>query len=442
MIRRMLRLTDRFPDSQLESDFLLKLGMERIFVARFVYLALLAGYLTLVLGIVFPSRSNTPWRVDQALTIVSLLAAISLLTFTKYGAQWYAHTVGVAAVVLTVVTEVHLGETPDGTIYITCIFVLIILCVFTLFRLTSRPATLIGLAVLIIASYRIVRANNQSSQDVTLQLTVVIVACICGFLACVTHEYLSRKTFLLSIDLHSTNKDLDEANGLKSQLMEISALHLGNPLEKVIRYAEELIDEHADDPDLRKDLNGIRHGAERMERLIKQLLTLSEIETGHLPMTIEPIDLSGLIHQLGRDVEQMARQKAIQLEVICDPNIQVHGDREKIISIWENLVSNALKYSPAGKTVRVEVHRTDNHIQLTVTDEGPGLNESDHKNLFQSWRRLSAQPTAGESSTGLGLSIVKSFVEMHHGSIRAQSDGPGRGTAFHVEIPIRPASSS
>jgi signal transduction histidine kinase len=112
----------------------------------------------------------------------------------------------------------------------------------------------------------------------------------------------------------------------------------------------------------------------------------------------------------------------------------VIGDRIRIQEIIDNLVSNAVKYTPHGGEVRVLLARRGNVVRLVVSDTGPGFTEEDKKKLFKKFQRLSARPTGGESSTGLGLAIVKKLVELMEGTIWLESQ-PGEGAIFYVELP-------
>jgi signal transduction histidine kinase len=111
----------------------------------------------------------------------------------------------------------------------------------------------------------------------------------------------------------------------------------------------------------------------------------------------------------------------------CDP--------DRLREAVDNLISNAIKYSPVGGNIEMTMSVADDNILIRVADEGAGLSEEDVSRLFGRFQRLSARPTGGESSTGLGLSIVKRIVELHGGSVAAQSPGPGRGTTFTIRLP-------
>jgi signal transduction histidine kinase len=105
----------------------------------------------------------------------------------------------------------------------------------------------------------------------------------------------------------------------------------------------------------------------------------------------------------------------------------------------DNLVSNAIKYSPSGGNIELSMSADKSNAVICVRDEGAGLSEEDMSRLFGRFQRLSAKPTGGENSTGLGLSIVKRIIELHGGTIDADSPGPGRGATFTIRLPVVPA---
>ncbi|MNV55100.1 Sensor histidine kinase YycG [compost metagenome] len=116
----------------------------------------------------------------------------------------------------------------------------------------------------------------------------------------------------------------------------------------------------------------------------------------------------------------------------------MNADEGKLTEIVDNLVNNAIKYSPLGTNIFVRVRETADHkVIIEVEDEGLGLTIEDKSKLYQRFTRLSAQPTGGENSTGLGLSIVKVLVEAHEGTIFAESEGQGKGCKFIVKLPTR-----
>ncbi|KER09264.1 MAG: hypothetical protein HY22_12970 [[Candidatus Thermochlorobacteriaceae] bacterium GBChlB] len=131
----------------------------------------------------------------------------------------------------------------------------------------------------------------------------------------------------------------------------------------------------------------------------------------------------------------MAQNKRQCLQLHLEENCIVNVDAERMKEVVENLIGNAIKYSPHEKTIWITVARIGrDKVRFSVRDEGQGLTEEDMKKLFGKFQRLSARPTGGESSTGLGLSIVKKLVELHGGKIWAESEGKDKGATFTVEL--------
>src|SRR5262249_8029983 len=131
----------------------------------------------------------------------------------------------------------------------------------------------------------------------------------------------------------------------------------------------------------------------------------------------------------------LLEKKGQRIEVNAPAGLTVSGDPDRLREAIDNLVSNAIKYSPMGGRVGIAVAPEGDDVLIPVSDNGPGLSPEDMSRLFGRFHRLSARPTAGESSTGLGLSIVKRIVELHGGQITAQSPGPGSGTTFTIALP-------
>ena len=135
-----------------------------------------------------------------------------------------------------------------------------------------------------------------------------------------------------------------------------------------------------------------------------------------------------------------AERKGQRIEVEAAASF-VRGDAGRLYEVVDNLLNNAVKYTPPGGALRLSLEERAGHVRLTVADSGPGLLPEDREKLFQRFQRLSAKPTGGESSTGLGLAIVKQLVELHGGRVWAESDGPGTGSRFVVELDALPVST-
>ena len=228
-------------------------------------------------------------------------------------------------------------------------------------------------------------------------------------------------------------KDLaQEADRQKGELLGIAAHDLKTPLQTIIGYAEMT----AERPGWAADYAGrTSHAAQRMVDIINRLLQSEEIARGGMPLTRRTVDVGRLTQAMAITLQSQASAKKQRIQAAAEPACEVDGDEDWLGQVLENLIGNAIKYSPERHSIWVNVRKTDTKVLLEVRDEGPGLTDADKAKVFGRFQRLSARPTGGETSTGLGLSIVKQLVELHQGRVWAESDGPDKGTRFFVELP-------
>jgi signal transduction histidine kinase len=149
----------------------------------------------------------------------------------------------------------------------------------------------------------------------------------------------------------------------------------------------------------------------------------------------EPVDIAALVGEVADANQPSAANKQQTIAVSAPPNFVTMCDADRMREAIDNLVSNAIKYSPIGGKIRLVVSHENNSTIIRIADQGAGLSPEDLGRLFGRFQRLSAKPTAGESSTGLGLSIVKRIIDMHGGQVTADSAGPGQGSTFTVVLP-------
>jgi signal transduction histidine kinase len=149
----------------------------------------------------------------------------------------------------------------------------------------------------------------------------------------------------------------------------------------------------------------------------------------------EPVDVAALVKEVAEANQPLAVNKQQAIHVTAPANIVTMCDTDRIREAIDNLISNAIKYSPIGGKIGVIVSHEGGDTIVRVSDEGAGLSPEDLGRLFGRFQRLSAKPTAGESSTGLGLSIVKRIIDMHGGEVTAESEGPGKGSTFTITLP-------
>ncbi|MGB8355295.1 MAG: HAMP domain-containing sensor histidine kinase [Chthoniobacteraceae bacterium] len=235
-------------------------------------------------------------------------------------------------------------------------------------------------------------------------------------------------------DLAQANKRLLTLDAEKNEFIGIAAHDLKNPLMAVLGYAEIL----AMQTNPTREYNylygeHIKTAAERMLHLIKNLLDINAMEHGLLAVNIREVDLGSLIKQTIALQQITADRKKITIHFDPRETVYVMADSAATLQIVENFISNAVKYSPKSSNIYINITERQGRVTMEVRDEGPGLSAEDQTMLFQKFSRLTPQPTDGESSNGLGLSIVKRLAEAMGGEVGCQSQ-LGLGTTFSVSL--------
>jgi signal transduction histidine kinase len=173
--------------------------------------------------------------------------------------------------------------------------------------------------------------------------------------------------------------------------------------------------------------------------MVDHLISDAMADAFDITIRREPVDIAVLVSEVADANQPLAVNKQQTMTVSAPPNFVTMCDTDRIREAIDNLVSNAIKYSPIGGKISVLVSHEKNNTVIRIVDQGAGLSPEDLSRLFVRFQRLSAKPTAGESSTGLGLSIVKRIIDMHGGEVTANSAGPGQGSTFTVTLPATDA---
>ncbi len=221
----------------------------------------------------------------------------------------------------------------------------------------------------------------------------------------------------------------------QNQVLSIAAHDLKTPLTALALWVELARNAKNDPEQIENMLDRIKESGEKMNRLINDLLESASEEAGKIQLRFATIYLADVVEKVVTSNEVLARNKNLELHFNIEHNPLVNADEEKLTEIADNLINNAIKYSSKDKNITITISEKSGRAILQVQDEGPGLTDEDKKNLFQRFVKLSAKPTGGESSTGLGLSIVNSLIEAHHGTIVAKSAGKDKGATFIIEMP-------
>jgi signal transduction histidine kinase len=231
---------------------------------------------------------------------------------------------------------------------------------------------------------------------------------------------------------------LQRANGFKNEILGTVAHDLKNPLGVILGRTEmltELISTDASKEGILPQIDHIRDATKRLTTMVDHLISDAMADAFDITIRREPVDVAALVSEVADANQLLAVNKQQTITISAPANIVTMCDTDRIREAIDNLVSNAIKYSPIGGRISVVVTHEEGNTMIRVVDEGAGLSPEDLGRLFGRFQRLSAKPTAGESSTGLGLSIVKRIIDMHGGEVTANSDGPGKGSTFTIALP-------
>jgi signal transduction histidine kinase len=247
----------------------------------------------------------------------------------------------------------------------------------------------------------------------------------------------SQKLEAASGELKAANERLKELDRLKDDFVSTVTHELRTPLTSIRSFSEILKDNPDLDPAQRLEfLRIVVDESERLTRLINQVLDLSKVEAGSLGWDIRPIDAGDALEAALSATRRLAQDKGIALEERLPTfPLSVLADRDRLIQVLINLLSNAIKFAPASQgRIRAELTARENGILFTISDNGPGIDESHHEAIFDKFRQMSDQQSGKPAGTGLGLAISRGIVEHLKGRIWVESQ-PGFGATFHVLLP-------
>lgn len=250
------------------------------------------------------------------------------------------------------------------------------------------------------------------------------------------HDFLSKPVYPPELRSRiDVGKRLVEMHSLKNKFLGIAAHDLRNPIIAIRGFASLMLD--GEDPltqDQREFLDIMVSVGNDMLGLINDLLDVSAIESGRLELSLADGSPKEVLEKRIRLARVLAEKKNIRILEELEETGAARFDEARMGQVMDNFLSNAVKFSPEGSSIRVGLTRNADLITLSVSDEGPGLSDKDKQKLFGEFQRLSATPTGGEKSTGLGLAITKKIVEAHGGRIQVRST-LGEGSTFSFTLP-------
>ena len=233
----------------------------------------------------------------------------------------------------------------------------------------------------------------------------------------------------------------EEANRAKDEFLATASHELRTPLNAILGWSAMLEQTASLDGRTAKGLQSINRNTRALAQLVDDLLDVSRMISGKMRLDVAPMDLGDVVDAAVETILPAASAKDIDIHVAVDPASRtMTGDATRLQQAVWNLLSNAVKFTAAGGRVEVRTRLDDGQIELTVTDSGIGIDATFLPYVFDRFRQADASSTRAQSGLGLGLAIVRHLVELHGGSVRAESDGRDAGTRFVVRLPRRHVS--
>jgi PAS domain S-box-containing protein len=231
--------------------------------------------------------------------------------------------------------------------------------------------------------------------------------------------------------------EAEAANTIKDEFLAILSHELRTPLTSILGWSKLLADGNLDDAASKRALETIVRNARAQRQLIDDLLDISRIITGKLRLDVRPVELAQIIESVVDGVRPAADARNIHLQTTLDSlTSPISGDPDRLQQIIWNLLINAIKFTPKGGRVQLRFERIESHVEIIISDTGQGISPELLPHIFDRFRQFDSSSTRRHSGLGLGLSIVRQLVELHGGTVEAESAGEGEGTTFKVILPM------
>jgi PAS domain S-box-containing protein len=234
-------------------------------------------------------------------------------------------------------------------------------------------------------------------------------------------------------------RQAEESNRLKDEFLATISHELRTPLSAILGWARMLRMGQLSEENAVKALETIERNARAQAQLVDDLLDVSRIITGKLRMDVQPADPNTFIDAAVESVRPAAEAKGVRVQKVIDTApIAIPGDPVRLQQVVWNLLSNAIKFTPRGGRVQIRTQRVNSHLEIVVSDTGQGIAPDFLPHVFDRFRQADQRTSRQHGGMGLGLAIVRHLVELHGGTVRANSEGEGHGSTFTVMLPITP----
>lgn len=231
--------------------------------------------------------------------------------------------------------------------------------------------------------------------------------------------------------------EAERANRTKDEFLATVSHELRTPLNAIMGWSQILRRGKYDETSMRHAMETIERNARSQAQIINDILDVSRIITGKLPLEVRPVELSDVINSAVETVCHAAQAKGIRIQTMLDTNAgPVSGDANRLRQVVWNLLSNAVKFSAKGGRVQVRLERANSHVEIIVSDTGRGITPEFLPWVFDRFRQADSSASRVHGGLGLGLAIVRHLVELHGGTVHAFSAGEGKGATFTVSLPL------
>jgi signal transduction histidine kinase/ActR/RegA family two-component response regulator len=237
--------------------------------------------------------------------------------------------------------------------------------------------------------------------------------------------------------------EAETANRMKDEFLATVSHEIRTPLNAIIGWSHLLRTGRLDEATAARAVETIDRNAKSQAQLIEDILDVSRMITGKLRLNNEPVDIASVINAAIDSVQLAINSKDLKLEITLDPSARhTLGDASRLQQVVWNLLANAIKFTPSGGRIEVKVERAGRNLQIRVSDAGQGIDTDFLPFIFDRFRQADGTTTREHGGLGLGLAIVRHLVELHGGTIKADSAGKGKGATFIINLPLAPQDST
>ena len=281
-----------------------------------------------------------------------------------------------------------------------------------------------------------VRTEREQKQKIVLYAVAASLILMSLLVIIVTRSLVQKRKTNEILELQK--EQLIELNNTKDKFFSIISHDLKNPFNAILGFSGLLLTGHKtlDDDEREEMIRYVSTSAESAFKLLDNLLTWAQSQSGNIEFFPEDIDLSRIVAETVENVQGQATEKGIHVISEVSESMEMFGDKNMLLMVLRNLVSNALKFTHNGGEVRINAKRREGDVLVSVSDTGVGISEATLSNLFKVSQNASTVGTNNEKGTGLGLILCKEFIEQHGGSIWAESEVE-KGSTFYFTIPTK-----